>query len=117
MLILNTPSNPSGAAYSARDLAALGAVLARHPNVLVMTDEIYEHLVYDGFKPASFAAAVPELYDRTITTNGMSKGYVMTGWRLGLLPDRPQSSRPSTRCRARPLGAHQALRRPQPSQP
>ena len=83
MLILNTPSNPSGAAYSARDLAALGAVLARHPNVLVMTDEIYEHLVYDGFKPASFAAAVPELYDRTITTNGMSKGYVMTGWRLG----------------------------------
>lgn len=83
MLILNSPSNPSGAAYSARDLAALGTVLARHPRVLVMTDEIYEHLVYDGFKPASFAAAVPALYDRTITTNGMSKGYVMTGWRLG----------------------------------
>jgi aspartate aminotransferase len=83
MLILNTPSNPSGAAYSARDLAALGAVLARHPGVLVMTDEIYEHLVYDGFKPASFAAAAPALYNRTITTNGMSKGYVMTGWRLG----------------------------------
>jgi aspartate aminotransferase len=51
--------------------------------VLVMTDEIYEHLVYDGFKAASFAAAVPAMYDRTITTNGMSKGYVMTGWRLG----------------------------------
>ena len=83
MLILNSPSNPSGAAYAAAQLAALGAVLARHPNVLVMTDEIYEHLVYDGFKPASFAAAVPALYDRTITTNGMSKGYVMTGWRLG----------------------------------
>ena len=83
MLILNSPSNPSGAAYSAAQLAALGAVLERHPNVLVMTDEIYEHLVYDGFKPASFAAAVPALYDRTITTNGMSKGYVMTGWRLG----------------------------------
>lgn len=83
MLILNTPSNPSGAAYSAADLAALGEVLVRHPHVLVMTDEIYEHLVYDGFKPASIAAVVPELYDRTITTNGMSKGYVMTGWRLG----------------------------------
>ena len=83
MLILNSPGNPSGAAYSADQLAALGEVLARHPSVLIMTDEIYEHLVYDGFKPASFAAAVPTMYDRTITTNGMSKGYVMTGWRLG----------------------------------
>jgi aspartate aminotransferase len=83
LLILNSPSNPSGAAYSASHLAALGAVLAKHPNVIVMTDEIYEHLVYDGFKAASLAAAVPALYDRTITTNGMSKGYVMTGWRLG----------------------------------
>jgi aspartate aminotransferase len=83
MLILNSPGNPSGAAYSTRDLAALGEVLAPHSNVLVMTDEIYEHLVYDGFKTASFAAAAPKLYDRTVTTNGMSKGYVMTGWRLG----------------------------------
>ena len=83
MLILNSPGNPSGAAYSAAQLAVLGEVLARYPNVLVMTDEIYEHLVYDGFKAASFAAAVPAMYDRTITTNGMSKGYVMTGWRLG----------------------------------
>lgn len=83
MLILNTPNNPSGATYSADHLRAIGEVLSKHPNVIVLTDEIYEHLVYDGFKTASFAAANPELYDRTITCNGMSKGYVMTGWRLG----------------------------------
>ena len=83
MMILNSPNNPSGATYSAEHLAGLGRVLAPHSNVTVLTDEIYEHLVYDGFKAASFAAAVPELYNRTITTNGMSKGYVMTGWRLG----------------------------------
>jgi aspartate aminotransferase len=83
MLILNTPSNPSGATYTAEQLRRLGEVLKRHPNVVVLTDEIYEHLVYDGFKAASFAAACPDLYGRTITCNGMSKGYVMTGWRLG----------------------------------
>ena len=83
LLILNTPNNPSGATYSAEHLGELGDVLGRHPNVIVLTDEIYEHLVYDGFKAASFAAACPDLYDRTITCNGMSKGYVMTGWRLG----------------------------------
>ena len=83
MLILNTPSNPTGAAYSAAQLRALGDVLAAHPDIWVLTDEIYEHLVYDDFKTVSFAAACPALFDRTITTNGMSKGYVMTGWRLG----------------------------------
>lgn len=83
MLILNSPNNPTGATYSAEQLRGIGDVLSRHPNVTVLTDEIYEHLVYDGFKAASFAAACPELYDRTITCNGMSKGYVMTGWRLG----------------------------------
>jgi len=83
MLIINTPNNPSGATYSAEQLRDIGNVLSRHPNVIVLTDEIYEHLVYDGFKMASFAAACPDLYDRTITCNGMSKGYVMTGWRLG----------------------------------
>lgn len=83
MLILNTPNNPTGATYSAEHLRQLGEVLKRHPDIIVLTDEIYEHLVYDGFKAASFAAACPELYDRTITCNGMSKGYVMTGWRLG----------------------------------
>lgn len=83
MLILNSPSNPSGAAYGAQEMQALGAVLRRHPQVVVLTDEIYEHLVYDGFKAASFASAMPDLKDRTITCNGMSKGYVMTGWRIG----------------------------------
>ena len=83
MLILNTPNNPTGATYSAEHLRLIGDVLDRHPNVVVLTDEIYEHLVYDGFKAASFAATCPELYHRTITCNGMSKGYVMTGWRLG----------------------------------
>ncbi len=83
MLILNTPNNPSGATYSDRQLKALGETLKRHPDVLILTDEIYEHLVYDGFKAVSLAAACPALYDRTITSNGMSKGYVMTGWRLG----------------------------------
>lgn len=83
MLLLNTPSNPSGATYSGEQLRAIGNVLERHPDVIVLTDEIYEHLVYDGFQAASFAAACPGLYDRTITCNGMSKGYVMTGWRLG----------------------------------
>jgi aspartate aminotransferase len=83
MLILNTPSNPTGGTYSAAQHRKLGDVLKRHPDVLILTDEIYEHLVYDGVKAASFAAACPELYDRTITCNGMSKGYVMTGWRLG----------------------------------
>ena len=83
MLILNSPNNPSGATYSAEHLRGIGDVLSRYPDVIVLTDEIYEHLIYDGFKAASFAAACPELYDRTITCNGMSKGYVMTGWRLG----------------------------------
>ena len=83
MLILNTPNNPSGATYAAEHLKALGEVLSRHPNIVVLTDEIYEHLVYDGFEAASFAAACPDLYDSTIICNDMSKGYVMTGWRLG----------------------------------
>ncbi|MFT5445604.1 MAG: aspartate aminotransferase [Gammaproteobacteria bacterium] len=83
MLILNSPNNPSGAAYSAHDLKALAAVLLRHPRVVVLTDEIYEHLVYDDFQTASIAAVEPRLADRTITSNGMAKGYGMTGWRIG----------------------------------
>jgi len=83
MVILNSPNNPSGAAYSARDLAALAEVLVRHPDVVVLTDEIYEHLVYDGFETASIAAVDPRLAPRTITCNGMAKGYGMTGWRIG----------------------------------
>jgi len=83
MLIVNSPSNPTGAAYSAADLKAIAEVLVAHPEILIMTDEIYEHLVYDGFECASLATVEPRLYDRTITVNGASKGYAMTGWRIG----------------------------------
>lgn len=81
--LLNSPSNPSGAAYTKSELQALGAVLARHENVHIFTDDIYEHLVYDGFEFISFAAACPDLYDRTLTMNGVAKAYAMTGWRIG----------------------------------
>ncbi len=82
-LILNSPSNPTGAAYSKAELKALTDVLLRHPNVWVMTDDIYEHLVYDGFKFTTVAEVEPKLIDRTLTINGVSKAYAMTGWRLG----------------------------------
>ncbi|MGF7189184.1 aspartate aminotransferase [Robbsia andropogonis] len=82
-LILNSPNNPTGALYSAAELQLLGAVLERHPHVWVMTDEIYEHLTYDGATFVSFAAAVPSLWNRTLTINGVSKAYAMTGWRIG----------------------------------
>ena len=82
-LILNSPSNPSGAAYSSEDLQAIAAVLMRHPQVHVLTDDMYEHLVYDGFEFATPAQVEPGLYDRTLTMNGVSKAYCMTGWRIG----------------------------------
>ena len=82
-LMLNSPSNPTGAAYSAADLKALSEVLLRHPKVMVFTDDIYEHLVYDGFEFATIAQVEPALYDRTLTMNGLSKAYAMTGWRIG----------------------------------
>jgi aspartate aminotransferase len=82
-LILNSPSNPSGAAYTADELKALGEVLKRHPQVWVLTDDMYEHILYDGFQYATIAQVVPELYDRTLTMNGVSKAYSMTGWRIG----------------------------------
>ncbi|HYF23104.1 MAG TPA: pyridoxal phosphate-dependent aminotransferase, partial [Caulobacteraceae bacterium] len=82
-LILNSPSNPTGAAYTREELRALGDVLGRHSHVLVLTDDMYEHLVYGGFEFVSFAQACPELYDRTLTVNGVSKAYAMTGWRIG----------------------------------
>ncbi|MBM3565600.1 MAG: pyridoxal phosphate-dependent aminotransferase [Alphaproteobacteria bacterium] len=82
-LILNSPSNPTGAAYTAADLKALAAVLLKHPQVWVMTDDMYEHLVYDGFKFSTIAAVEPKLMDRTLTVNGVSKAYCMTGWRIG----------------------------------
>lgn len=81
-LLLNSPGNPSGALYSAEELRALGEVLAAYPRVLVMSDDIYEHIVYEG-EFVSFATAVPSLAARTLTVNGVSKTYAMTGWRLG----------------------------------
>jgi aspartate aminotransferase len=82
-LIFNSPSNPSGAAYSRDELKALTGVLLRHPHVWVLTDDIYEHLVYDGFKFVTPAQAEPDLMERTLTMNGVSKAYAMTGWRIG----------------------------------
>jgi aspartate aminotransferase len=82
-LILNSPSNPTGAAYTAAELKALADVLLRHPQVWVLTDDMYEHLVYDGFEYATIAQVEPSLYDRTLTMNGVSKAYAMTGWRIG----------------------------------
>ena len=82
-IMLNSPSNPSGTAYSAEDLAGLADVLLRHPGVWVMTDDMYEHLLYDGFRFATMAAVEPKLRDRTLTVNGVSKAYCMTGWRIG----------------------------------
>jgi aspartate aminotransferase len=82
-LFLNMPGNPSGAVYSRADLQALGAVLARHPQVLILSDEIYEHILFDGRQFTSFGAACPELRDRTLIVNGVAKAYAMTGWRIG----------------------------------
>ncbi len=82
-LIFNSPSNPSGAAYTRDELKALTDVLLRHPHVWVMTDDMYEHLVYDGFEFTTPAQVEPGLYDRTLTVNGVSKAYAMTGWRIG----------------------------------
>ena len=82
-LILNSPSNPSGAAYSHDDLKKLTGVLLRHEHVWVLTDDMYEHLVYDDFIFATPAQVEPKLYDRTLTMNGVSKAYSMTGWRIG----------------------------------
>lgn len=82
-LILNAPSNPTGAAYTAGHLRALADVLLRHPHVWILTDDMYEHILFDGFEFATIAAVEPRLYDRTLTMNGCSKAYSMTGWRIG----------------------------------
>ena len=82
-LILNSPSNPTGAAYTREEMKALTDVLLRHPHVWVMTDDMYEHLVYDDFAFSTPAQIEPKLYDRTLTVNGVSKAYCMTGWRIG----------------------------------
>jgi aspartate aminotransferase len=82
-LILNSPSNPSGAAYTAEELKALAKVLLEFPDVYILTDDMYEHLVYGGFKFTTIAEVEPALYERTLTMNGVSKAYSMTGWRIG----------------------------------
>ena len=82
-LFLNMPGNPSGAVYSTAELQALGAVLARHPQILILSDEIYEHILFDDRTFVSFGAACPALRDRTLIVNGVAKAYAMTGWRVG----------------------------------
>ena len=82
-LFINNPCNPTGAAYSAEDLKPITDVLLRHPNVWVFTDDIYDKLAYGGFRPATIVEVEPRLKDRTLTLNGVSKAYAMTGWRIG----------------------------------
>jgi aspartate aminotransferase len=82
-IILNSPSNPSGAAYARDELKALTDVLVRHPDVWVLTDDMYEHLTYGDFDFVTPAQVEPNLYERTLTMNGVSKSYAMTGWRIG----------------------------------
>ena len=83
LFILNSPSNPTGAAYTRTELRALGEVLMRHPQIVICTDDMYEHIYWAREPFCSLAAVCPELYDRTVTVNGVSKAYAMTGWRIG----------------------------------
>ena len=121
-VILNSPSNPTGAAYSVDELKALGAVLARHPQVWVFADDMYEHILYDDFQFATIAEACPELYERTLTVNGCSKAYAMTGWRIGYAAGAPwlikaiaklQSQSTSNPCSIAQAAAVAALNGPQ----
>jgi aspartate aminotransferase len=82
-LILNNPNNPTGACCSAAEIAAIAAVMRKHPHVWILSDDMYEHLVFDGFKFETFAQVAPDLKDRTLTVTGVSKTYAMTGWRIG----------------------------------
>jgi len=82
-LILNNPNNPTGACCSAAEIAEIAAVMRRHPHVWVLSDDMYEHLVFDGFQHATFAQVAPDLKQRTLTVSGVSKTYAMTGWRVG----------------------------------
>jgi aspartate aminotransferase len=120
--IFNSPSNPSGAAYSHDDLKKLTDVLLRHENIWILTDDMYEHLVYDDFKFATPAQVEPKLYDRTLTMNGVSKAYSMTGWRIGYAagPDvvisamrKLQSQSTSNPCSISQWAAVEALNGPQ----
>ncbi|SOB80334.1 aspartate aminotransferase [Sphingomonas guangdongensis] len=121
-VILNSPSNPTGAAYTEDELKALGEVLARHPHVWVFADDMYEHIVYDGFRFRTIAEVCPDLYERTLTVNGCSKGYAMTGWRIGFAGGAPwlikamaklQSQSTSNPCSIAQAAAVAALTGPQ----
>ncbi|HKY79937.1 MAG TPA: pyridoxal phosphate-dependent aminotransferase [Sphingobium sp.] len=84
VMLINSPSNPTGAVYSREELEAIAAIVARHPDLYVISDEIYEHIIFGGAEHVSFAS-LPGMWERTITVNGLSKGFAMTGWRLGYL--------------------------------
>lgn len=121
-LFLNSPSNPSGVTYTREELVALGAVLARHPRVLVMSDEIYEQIYYADAPFCSFLTACPELADRTVIANGVAKAYAMTGWRIGYAAAPPdlvrvmskiQSQSTSNPCSISQAAAIEALTGPQ----
>lgn len=83
LFVINSPSNPSGVAYTFKELKALGEILLRHPHVFIATDDMYEHIMFEGKRFVTILNACPDLYDRTITMNGVSKAYSMTGWRIG----------------------------------
>lgn len=83
-MVINSPSNPTGVAYSAAELAALGEVLRRHPQAYIATDDIYEHILWTEEKFNNILDVCPDLYDRTIVLNGVSKAYSMTGWRIAI---------------------------------
>ncbi|MBN2970648.1 pyridoxal phosphate-dependent aminotransferase [Roseomonas aeriglobus] len=121
-VVLNSPSNPTGAAYSEAELKALGEVLERHPHVWVFADDMYEHIVYDGFRFRTIAEVCPNLYERTLTVNGCSKAYAMTGWRIGFAAGAPwlikamaklQSQSTSNPCSIAQAAAMAALTGPQ----
>lgn len=121
-LILNSPSNPSGAAYTAAELKALADVLLKHPQVWVLTDDMYEHLIYGDFAFKTIAEVEPRLYERTLTMNGVSKAYAMTGWRIGYAAgplqlikamDALQSQQTSGACSIAQWAAVEALNGPQ----
>ena len=121
-IIFNSPSNPTGAAYTRTELKAVTDVLVRHPHVHVMSDDMYEHLVYDDFEFFTPAQIEPRLYDRTLTVNGVSKAYCMTGWRIGYAGGPPdlvkamatiQSQSTSNACSIAQWAAVEALNGPQ----
>jgi aspartate aminotransferase len=124
--MLNNPCNPTGAAYSKEDLKPICEVLMRHPNVWIFTDDIYEKLAYDGFKPATILEVEPRLRSRTLTMNGCSKAYAMTGWRIGFAGapvalikalDKLQSQSTSNTNSIAQAAAVEALTGPQEPQP